>query len=159
MFALFPELLVSLRALPEKSFVLNGELVISVDGALSFDALQMRLHPADSRIKRRRLFAVVLEFATEIRIWVLIRKLVCGTAAQDAPWFSEPPVAGPIKPPQGLGSRPAAVAAARLGLDACPPWAARPEQDGAAEYQLGSAMVFGGSQSKHGTVGPVETDR
>jgi ATP-dependent DNA ligase len=33
-------------------FVLDGELVISVDGALSFDALQMRLHPAESRIKR-----------------------------------------------------------------------------------------------------------
>ena len=45
------ELLVSLRALPDKSVLLNGELVISVDGALSFDALKMRLHRADSRIK------------------------------------------------------------------------------------------------------------
>jgi ATP-dependent DNA ligase len=48
----FPEVLANLRALPEKMFVLDGELVISVDGALSFDALQMRLHPAESRIKR-----------------------------------------------------------------------------------------------------------
>ena len=38
--------------LSPKTFVLDGELVIPVDGALSFDALQMRLHPAASRIER-----------------------------------------------------------------------------------------------------------
>jgi ATP-dependent DNA ligase len=48
----FPEVLSNLATLPEKNFVLDGELVIPVDGALSFDALQMRLHPAESRIKR-----------------------------------------------------------------------------------------------------------
>jgi len=48
----FPEVLSNLAALPQKTFVLDGELVIPVDGALSFDALQMRLHPAESRIKR-----------------------------------------------------------------------------------------------------------
>jgi len=48
----FPEVLSNLAALPEKHFVLDGELVIRVDGGLSFDALQMRLHPAESRIKR-----------------------------------------------------------------------------------------------------------
>jgi len=48
----FPEVLSNLAALPEKTFILDGELVIPVDGALSFDALQMRLHPAESRIKR-----------------------------------------------------------------------------------------------------------
>jgi ATP-dependent DNA ligase len=37
------------------NFVLDGELVIPVDGALSFDALQLRLHPAESR--RRKLAA------------------------------------------------------------------------------------------------------
>jgi ATP-dependent DNA ligase len=48
----FPEVLETLRAVSAKSFVLDGELVIPVDGALSFDALQMRLHPAASRIER-----------------------------------------------------------------------------------------------------------
>jgi ATP-dependent DNA ligase len=48
----FPEVLSHLRALKEKTFVLDGELVIPVNGELSFDALQMRLHPAASRIKR-----------------------------------------------------------------------------------------------------------
>jgi len=48
----FPEVLENLRAVSPKTFVLDGELVIPVDGALSFDALQMRLHPAASRIER-----------------------------------------------------------------------------------------------------------
>src|SRR6185295_8653916 len=48
----FPEVLANLRALAAKTFVLDGELVIPVDGGLSFDALQMRLHPAESRITR-----------------------------------------------------------------------------------------------------------
>jgi ATP-dependent DNA ligase len=48
----FPEVLENLRAVSPKIFVLDGELVIPVDGALSFDALQMRLHPAASRIER-----------------------------------------------------------------------------------------------------------
>ena len=33
-------------------FVVDGELVIAIDGRLSFDALQMRLHPAESRIRK-----------------------------------------------------------------------------------------------------------
>src|SRR5436190_7382330 len=48
----FPEVLGNLRALGVKTFVLDGELVIPVKGGLSFDALQMRLHPAESRITR-----------------------------------------------------------------------------------------------------------
>jgi len=48
----FPEVLANLRALPHTNFVLDGELVIPIDGELSFDALQMRLHPARSRIDR-----------------------------------------------------------------------------------------------------------
>ncbi|MCU1278594.1 MAG: ATP-dependent ligase [bacterium] len=47
----FPELVAQLlRALPPRC-VLDGELVIARDGALDFDALQLRLHPAASRIK------------------------------------------------------------------------------------------------------------
>jgi ATP-dependent DNA ligase len=48
----FPEVVSMLRALKAKEFVVDGEIVIDVDGALSFDALQMRLHPAESRIRR-----------------------------------------------------------------------------------------------------------
>jgi ATP-dependent DNA ligase len=48
----FPDVVSNLRAIPTQYFVLDGELVIPVDGKLSFDALQMRLHPAESRIRR-----------------------------------------------------------------------------------------------------------
>ena len=47
----FPELLDPLsRSLPERC-VLDGELVIVQDNELDFDALQLRLHPAASRVK------------------------------------------------------------------------------------------------------------
>ena len=47
----FPELLDSLRsALPERC-VLDGEIVIVRDNELDFDLLQLRLHPAASRVK------------------------------------------------------------------------------------------------------------
>jgi ATP-dependent DNA ligase len=48
----FPEVVANLRSLAPSTFVLDGELVLPVDGTLSFDALQMRLHPAASRIER-----------------------------------------------------------------------------------------------------------
>jgi ATP-dependent DNA ligase len=47
----FPELVTTLtKQLPARC-VLDGEIVIARDGALDFDALQMRLHPAESRVK------------------------------------------------------------------------------------------------------------
>ena len=46
----FPELIEPLRAqLPERC-ALDGEIVIAKDGALDFEALQLRLHPAASRV-------------------------------------------------------------------------------------------------------------
>jgi ATP-dependent DNA ligase len=48
----FPEVADLIKALPAKRFVVDGELTIAIDGALSFDALQMRLHPAESRIRK-----------------------------------------------------------------------------------------------------------
>lgn len=48
----FPEVAAAARALPEPSFVLDGELVIEREGRLQFDALLLRMHPAESRIRR-----------------------------------------------------------------------------------------------------------
>ena len=48
----FPEIITMLGELPSGQFVVDGELVIEIDGRLSFDALQMRLHPAESRIQK-----------------------------------------------------------------------------------------------------------
>jgi ATP-dependent DNA ligase len=48
----FPDVVQVLKALPAERFVVDGELTISVGGELSFDALQARLHPAESRVRR-----------------------------------------------------------------------------------------------------------
>ena len=48
----FPDIVVALARLPAKKFVLDGELVIDVDGRFSFDELQLRLHPAGSRVQK-----------------------------------------------------------------------------------------------------------
>jgi ATP-dependent DNA ligase len=48
----FPELLQVLLEVPADYFVLDGEIVIEVDGHLDFDALLQRIHPAESRIKK-----------------------------------------------------------------------------------------------------------
>lgn len=47
----FPELAALGEKLPPQS-ALDGEIVIERDGALDFDSLQMRLHPAQSRIEK-----------------------------------------------------------------------------------------------------------
>ena len=48
----FPEVVEAARSLRPDRFVLDGELIIPVGGALSFEALQLRLHPAESRIRK-----------------------------------------------------------------------------------------------------------
>ena len=48
----FPELVGVFRDLKADCFVLDGEIVIPVQGRLSFDDLLMRIHPASSRIQK-----------------------------------------------------------------------------------------------------------
>jgi ATP-dependent DNA ligase len=48
----FPEVVETLRDLKSKRFLLDGELIIPVGDALAFDALQLRLHPAESRVRK-----------------------------------------------------------------------------------------------------------
>jgi len=48
----FPDVVGSLAELPAKQFVLDGELVVAVRGVLSFNELQLRLHPAASRVQK-----------------------------------------------------------------------------------------------------------
>jgi ATP-dependent DNA ligase len=47
----FPELLEPLCAQLPVRCVLDGEIVVAKDDALDFDALQLRIHPAQSRVK------------------------------------------------------------------------------------------------------------
>ena len=47
----FPELVEALREnLPERC-VVDGEIILAIDGRLDFEALQQRIHPADSRVR------------------------------------------------------------------------------------------------------------
>jgi ATP-dependent DNA ligase len=48
----FPEVVAALAQATPRQFVLDGELVIEIDGRFSFEALQMRLHPAESRVRK-----------------------------------------------------------------------------------------------------------
>jgi ATP-dependent DNA ligase len=48
----FPDVVENLRKLSARKFVVDGELAIPVGGKLSFDELQLRLHPAASRVQK-----------------------------------------------------------------------------------------------------------
>ena len=48
----FPDVVASIAKLSQERFVLDRELVIAIEGALSFDELQLRLHPAASRVAK-----------------------------------------------------------------------------------------------------------
>jgi ATP-dependent DNA ligase len=48
----FPEMVALLRDLEPESFVVDGELLVASGESFSFEALQTRLHPASSRIRR-----------------------------------------------------------------------------------------------------------
>ena len=48
----FPELVKHVQALKPKSFVLDGEIIVPIEGRPSFDELLMRIHPAESRIQK-----------------------------------------------------------------------------------------------------------
>ena len=48
----FPDVVEMLAGAKDKRFLVDGELIIPVGDALSFDALQLRLHPAESRVRK-----------------------------------------------------------------------------------------------------------
>ncbi|MGZ8919569.1 MAG: ATP-dependent DNA ligase, partial [Limisphaerales bacterium] len=48
----FPELVEAVKALAPKKFVLDSEIAIPLGQKLSFENLQLRLHPAESRVRK-----------------------------------------------------------------------------------------------------------
>ena len=48
----FPEVVEQVLALPGKRLVLDGEMIVVVDGIQEFDLLGQRIHPAASRVER-----------------------------------------------------------------------------------------------------------
>src|SRR5918995_3162223 len=64
----FPELRRLGDLLPPDS-ALDGEIVIARDGVLDFDAMQMRLHPAESRVKRLSGEIPAIFIAFDLLLW------------------------------------------------------------------------------------------
>jgi ATP-dependent DNA ligase len=64
----FPELRPLGDLLPPHS-ALDGEIVIARDGVLDFDSMQMRLHPAESRIKRLSAEIPAQFIAFDVLLW------------------------------------------------------------------------------------------
>jgi ATP-dependent DNA ligase len=48
----FPELISALQTVETKNFVLDGEIVVPLNGSFSFDDLLQRIHPAESRVRK-----------------------------------------------------------------------------------------------------------
>src|SRR4029434_5556966 len=48
----FPDVAANVAKLRQRQLVLAGVLVMPISGALSFDELQLRLHPAASRVQK-----------------------------------------------------------------------------------------------------------
>jgi ATP-dependent DNA ligase len=48
----FPDIVDALAGLSAQQFIIDGELVIPIRGAFSFNELQLRLHPAASRVQK-----------------------------------------------------------------------------------------------------------
>ncbi len=64
----FPELAPLGELLPPHS-ALDGEIVIARDGVLDFDSMQMRLHPAESRVKRLSAEIPAIFIAFDLLLW------------------------------------------------------------------------------------------
>jgi ATP-dependent DNA ligase len=64
----FPELRALGDLLPQSS-ALDGEIVISRDGRLDFDAMQLRLHPAESRIRKLSAEIPAQFIAFDLLLW------------------------------------------------------------------------------------------
>src|SRR5215469_8171087 len=47
----FPDVVTTVRTVGTSRFVLDGEIIVPVDHALSFDQLLQRIHPAASRVR------------------------------------------------------------------------------------------------------------
>jgi ATP-dependent DNA ligase len=75
----FPELVEAVRSVKAKTFVLDGEIVVPLDGAFSFDALLQRIHPAQSRVQK---------LAVETPALLIVFDLLAG--ADDKPLIARP---------------------------------------------------------------------
>jgi ATP-dependent DNA ligase len=93
-----PEVVRAFLGLKVRRLVLDGELLIPVGGSLSFDALQMRLHPALSRIEKLSRETPALFMAFDLLAWgasdYFGKPLAIRRAALESFFAKERPAAG-----------------------------------------------------------------
>jgi len=70
----FPEVVAGLDKLKPRKFVLDGELLVLTGGQPDFDSLQLRMHPAESRVKK---------LATEIPAMLMCFDLLVDAKGKD----------------------------------------------------------------------------
>jgi len=70
----FPELVDSFHRLKTKQFVLDGEIVVPIDGRPSFDDLLLRMHPAEARVRKLAMETPAHYFAFDLL--VIKKKLI-----------------------------------------------------------------------------------
>jgi ATP-dependent DNA ligase len=100
----FPELVRVGDRMPPRS-ALDGEVVIERDGRLDFDAMQMRLHPAESRIRRLSTEIPSMYIAFDVLLWdgaeVWSRPLEARREQLDGLPFTASPATRDVKVAQG----------------------------------------------------------
>lgn len=65
----FPEIVDAFHEVKSKDFVVDGEIVIPVNGQLSFDDLLLRIHPAESRVQKLAAATPAHFFAFDLLAW------------------------------------------------------------------------------------------
>ena len=81
----FPELVRAALALRATSFLLDGEIVVPLDKAFSFDALLQRIHPAASRVKKFSLETPALLLAFDLLATAKDQKLAASPLRKRRP--------------------------------------------------------------------------
>ncbi len=76
----FPELVDAARRLKPDPFVIDGEIVVPVEGRLSFDDLLLRIHPAASRVEK-----LSREIPAEVFVFDLLHERGSGTVLAERP--------------------------------------------------------------------------
>lgn len=95
----FPEVVAAVEAGGEGSFVADGEIVRVADGSMEFDELQLRLHPAESRVRKLAgeipatlvLFDLIREGADDLAgLPLATRRERLASLAQELGWLEAP---------------------------------------------------------------------
>ena len=108
----FPELRPLGDLLPAHS-ALDGEIVISRDGVLDFDAMQTRLHPAESRVRKLSAEIPAIFIAFDLLLWdgKTVHELPLEERREELLrvgegfWISPPSASSTRRPPGSTASR------------------------------------------------------